>query len=145
MGRPSRCVCLWKHTHLQAAFCLITTVSFLNRWRAKIAAALFHLHRHGVLYRDLKPENVMLRMDGHVALTDFGLAMDREEEEGQGEIAGTLPCVRCIPPAPHPSHAPQLPAFVCGSRSTVDAEPVPQHQPGTLHPICWATTRLQKR
>ena len=60
-------------------------------YAAEIGAALFHLHRHGVLYRDLKPENVMLRLDGHVALTDFGLAMDREEEEGQGEIAGTLP------------------------------------------------------
>jgi serine/threonine protein kinase len=33
----------------------------------------------------------MLGLDGHVCLTDFGLAMEADEEEGQNEIAGT-PC-----------------------------------------------------
>merc|ERR1712094_78685 len=57
----------------------------------EIALALSHLHKNGVLYRDLKPENVLIAFDGHVCLTDFGLAMDRLEEEGANEIAGT-PC-----------------------------------------------------
>ena len=42
---------------------------------AQITLALEHLHReHGVIYRDLKPENVVLGLDGHAVLADFGTA-----------------------------------------------------------------------
>jgi serine/threonine protein kinase len=36
----------------------------------------------------------MLGLDGHVCITDFGLAMEYDEEEGMNEIAGT-PCYIC--------------------------------------------------
>ncbi|KAI5058768.1 hypothetical protein GOP47_0026938 [Adiantum capillus-veneris] len=43
---------------------------------AEIVSAVAHLHSHGILHRDIKPENILLDYDGHVKLTDFGLAVD---------------------------------------------------------------------
>jgi len=43
---------------------------------AEIACGLEYLHANGVLYRDLKPENLLLTGDGHICLTDFGLAKE---------------------------------------------------------------------
>jgi serine/threonine protein kinase len=59
---------------------------------AQMAGALQVVHAVGVLHRDLKPGNIMMRADSSIALIDFGLAKHADMEidmTGTGEIFGT--------------------------------------------------------
>jgi tetratricopeptide (TPR) repeat protein len=76
-GRPYLVMDLVQGESLQAALArgplpLIDAV----RIATQVAEALDHAHRHGVVHRDVKPDNVVLDAAGAAKLTDFGLARD---------------------------------------------------------------------
>ena len=48
------------------------------RLAGRICEALAHMHGHGVVHRDLKPQNVMICDDGSIRIMDFGIAMAAE-------------------------------------------------------------------
>ena len=40
----------------------------------EIVSAISHIHSFGIVYRDLKPENLLIDRSGHIKITDFGFA-----------------------------------------------------------------------
>jgi DNA-binding response OmpR family regulator len=57
----------------------------------ELMLALGDIHEKGILHRDLKPQNLMFRNDGSLAIVDFGIAkhIDAVDMTGHGEILGT--------------------------------------------------------
>ncbi|KAI5077651.1 hypothetical protein GOP47_0007475 [Adiantum capillus-veneris] len=59
-------------------------------YTAEIVSAVTHLHKNGIIHRDLKPENILLDAEGHVKLTDFGLAKEIDESKPANSLCGTV-------------------------------------------------------
>ncbi|KAG9398793.1 hypothetical protein AC1031_014112 [Aphanomyces cochlioides] len=58
-------------------------------YAAELALAFAYLHTHGIIYRDLKPDNIMLDQEGHIRLVDFGISKQLFQEESTGTLAGS--------------------------------------------------------
>lgn len=58
-------------------------------YTAEIVSAVSHLHKNGIVHRDLKPENILMDTEGHVMLTDFGLAKEIDESSRSNSMCGT--------------------------------------------------------
>eukprot|EP01135_Chromosphaera_perkinsii_P003173 Nk52_evm62s236 gene=Nk52_evmTU62s236 len=67
---------------LQAINCF--DESMAKAYIAEIVLALEYLHGHGIIHRDVKPDNMLINHEGHVKLTDFGLARLKRDENRTG-------------------------------------------------------------
>ncbi|KAL4453022.1 hypothetical protein ABPG73_002307 [Tetrahymena malaccensis] len=57
---------------------------------AQIVLAIEHLHSLNIIYRDLKPENVMIDFEGYIRITDFGLSKNNiNDHEKTYSVCGT--------------------------------------------------------
>jgi serine/threonine protein kinase len=56
---------------IKSKFLFPSTANFYTR---EILLALEYLHSLNIIYRDLKPENLLLDADGHMKITDFGFS-----------------------------------------------------------------------
>ena len=61
-----------------------------KNYLSEIVLALEELHRNGIIYRDLKPENVAIGSDGHIKLIDFGLSKDQVGNNTSFSFCGSV-------------------------------------------------------
>ncbi|XP_061345358.1 serine/threonine-protein kinase D6PKL1-like [Gastrolobium bilobum] len=55
-------------------------------YASEVLVSIEYLHMLGIVYRDLKPENVLVRSDGHIMLTDFDLSLKCDDSRPTAQI-----------------------------------------------------------
>ncbi|KAK9280052.1 hypothetical protein L1049_013737 [Liquidambar formosana] len=73
--------------------------SAVRFYASEVVVALEYVHMMGIVYRDLKPENVLVRSDGHIMLTDFDLSLKCDSSTSMAQIISDQ-----NPPIPAPQN-----------------------------------------
>ncbi|CAH2060821.1 unnamed protein product [Thlaspi arvense] len=104
------------------------TISSTRFYATETLVALEYLHMMGIVYRDLKPENVLIRDDGHVMLSDFDLSFkcdvvpqllnhnDRDQRVLEDDEDEVSICRKCSTPSC--TSSPLNPVISCFSLSS---------------------------
>nr|XP_043635046.1 serine/threonine-protein kinase D6PK-like [Erigeron canadensis] len=96
---------------------------------AEVLLALEYLHMLGIIYRDLKPENVLVREDGHIMLSDFDLSL-------RCVVKPRL--VRSVNTTMEPKNSASRIQPSC-------IEPSCMFQPSCLQPMCFSPRSMNKQ
>eukprot|EP00737_Agarophyton_chilense_P000393 gb/GEZJ01000443.1/.p1 GENE.gb/GEZJ01000443.1/~~gb/GEZJ01000443.1/.p1 ORF type:complete len:539 (-),score=105.75 gb/GEZJ01000443.1/:149-1765(-) len=90
-----------------------------RRIAAEILLALEYIHSLGVVYRDLKLENVLLDLDGHIRIADFGLSklLGKRRHHSRRPPPIPSPNLRIAPPKPV-----NMTKTFCGTREYIAPE-----------------------
>ncbi|KAE9461328.1 hypothetical protein C3L33_06755, partial [Rhododendron williamsianum] len=71
-------------------------------YASEVVVALEYVHMMGIVYRDLKPENVLVRSDGHIMLTDFDLSLKCDSSTSAAQIVSAQNSPAPPPPPEYP-------------------------------------------
>ncbi|KAJ4900995.1 Serine/threonine-protein kinase D6PKL3 [Raphanus sativus] len=97
---------------------------------AEVLLAMEYLHMLGIIYRDLKPENVLVREDGHIMLSDFDLSLRCSVSPTLVRFAATTTLE-------------SKPSSYCIQPSCVDSQSCIV-QPDCIQPVCFTPRFLSK-
>ncbi|XP_058198513.1 serine/threonine-protein kinase D6PKL2 [Rhododendron vialii] len=76
--------------------------SAVRFYASEVVVALEYVHMMGIVYRDLKPENVLVRSDGHIMLTDFDLSLKCDSSTSAAQIVSAQNSPAPPPPPEYP-------------------------------------------
>lgn len=86
---------LYFYIHKQGTVLSETTIRDIL---AEIIIGIEYLHKHGIVYRELKPENILVTDQGHIKLTDYGLSKLIAEDSLQRGISTFMGAVEYMAP-----------------------------------------------
>uniref|UniRef100_A0A2N9FJN2 non-specific serine/threonine protein kinase n=1 Tax=Fagus sylvatica TaxID=28930 RepID=A0A2N9FJN2_FAGSY len=116
-----KCLCLLTefcpggdlHVHRQRQTFKRFAESAVRFYTSEVVVALEYLHMMGIVYRDLKPENVLIRSDGHIMLTDFDLSLKCDSSTSTAQIISNQNSPIVVPQKDYPIDPPPFTSSSC--------------------------------